>query len=82
MEAYQCIVMPQCFSLNASDLKEIQILIHPTEEGKLTSFKLRLVWGDEPLRTRWMRYNIFPINYMNELIMPDSLPDASLTDQP
>lgn len=55
MEACQCIVMPQCFSLNATDFKEIQIFIHPTEDGKLAPFKLRLVWGDEPLRIRWMR---------------------------
>ena len=55
--SYQCIVMPQCCLVNAGDFKHIQIFIHPSKNGKLTltSLKLRLVWGDEPLRARWIR---------------------------
>ncbi|XP_057381259.1 uncharacterized protein LOC130703827 isoform X1 [Daphnia carinata] len=70
MEACQCIIMPQSFSLNAGDFKEINIFIHPTEDGKLAPFKLRVVWGDEPLRLRWMRCiaNGSPLKPASEIV--------------
>lgn len=55
MEGYPCIVMPQCCYLNAGDFKEVQVFIHPPKDRKFTSFKLQLLWGDEPLRIRWMK---------------------------
>lgn len=57
IEPYGCIVMPQFCCVNSGDFKELQIFIHPSKDRKLTSFKLRLLWGDEPLRSRWMKYS-------------------------
>ncbi|EFX75774.1 hypothetical protein DAPPUDRAFT_323029 [Daphnia pulex] len=54
---YHCMVMPQCCSVGVGDIKNIKIFIYPSEDGEVdvTFFKLRLVWGDEPLRARWIR---------------------------
>lgn len=56
MDPYQCIVMPQCCLINPGDMKEIQVFIHPPKDVKLGSFKLHVIWGDEPLRSRWIKY--------------------------
>ena len=55
MEANQCIILPQCCLVNPGEFKEVQVLIHPAKDKQLTSFKMRLLWGDEPLRVRWMK---------------------------
>ena len=56
MEASQCVVLPQCFLVKAGDVKESQVFIHPVFKDKNpASFKLRLFWGDETLRIRWIK---------------------------
>lgn len=51
----QCVILPQCFLVNAGSVKEVDVFIHPLKDKNATPFNLRLFWGDEPLRIRWMK---------------------------
>lgn len=55
MDLSECVVLPQCGWVNAGDVKEVQVFIHPAKNKKPSSFKLQLYWGDAPLLTRWTK---------------------------
>lgn len=57
MDAADCIVLPQCSVVNAGEVKDIRVVIHPPKdkERQLDPFRLRLFWGDDPLRLRWIK---------------------------
>ena len=38
--------------------QNFEVFVHPIKDRRLTSFKLELFWGDDPLRQRWTKYII------------------------
>lgn len=55
LEASHCIILPQCYTLNVGETKEVNVFIHPSKNCLPESFKVNLFSADEPLRQRWAK---------------------------